>query len=400
MTTNQLTPAMQQYYDIKKEYHDTIVFFRMWDFYEMFWEDAHIAHKILWINITSRNKNAKDPEALAWFPHHARDKYLPILVNAWYKVAIVEQVSDPKLKWIVKREVVRVVTPSTLSLEWDIYDNFANNSIIISITSDDNKFWLSVLDITSNKWQTWEFQSFEILSKELYKFNPKEVVLDKKLFSDTKIKEILEKKLNLNIYYFEITWDFKQKLLNHFKTKNLSWFWIEWKNLAIKSSSLLLSYLELNQKQSLDNLYSISNIDSWEYLELDESTIKNLDIIYNFSTWSYNIWTLFWVLDKTKTSMWKRLLKENILKPSKNIDIIQERLDFVEEFLKNKILLEKVRERLSYISDIDAILNRLSLERITPRDLLNLKRSLESVLEIIEIIEKEWSEKLKKILKK
>ncbi len=392
------TPAMQQYYDFKKEYSDSIVFFRMWDFYEMFGEDAHIAHKVLWINVTSRNKNAIEPEALAGFPYHAKDKYLPMLINAWYKVAIVEQVSDPKLKWIVKREVVRVVTPSTLSLEWDIYDDFANNSVIISIIEENNNFGLSVLDITSNKWQTWEFWDFESLSRELYKLNPKEVILDKKLFSDSKVKEILEKRLSTNIYYFENKEDSKTKLLNHFWTKNLSWFWIEDKLLAIKSSALLLNYLELNQKKTLSNLTSISNLTLWEYLELDESTIKNLDIIYNFSTWSYNIWTLFWVMDKTKTSMGKRLLKENILKPSKNIETIQARLDFVEEFLKNKVLLSKVREKLNYISDIDAILNRLSLERVTPRDLLNLKRSLEAVLEIIELIKKDGSEKLKKII--
>lgn len=393
-----LTPAMQQYYDIKKEYSDSVVFFRMWDFYEMFGEDAHIAHKVLWINITSRNKNSKNPEALAWIPYHAKDKYLPILVNAWYKVAIVEQVSDPKLKWIVKREVVRVVTPSTLSLEWDIYDDYASNSIIISITNDENKYWISILDIISNKWQTWEFNDFESLSKELFKLNPKEVVLDKKLFNNQKIKEILEKKFSLNIYYFEAEKNPKEKLLNHFWTKNLEWFWIEEKNIAIKASSILLNYLELNQKQSLSNLYSIWNLESNDYLELDESTIKNLDIIYNFSTWSYDVWTLFWVLNKTKTNMWKRLLRENILKPSKNIDVIQERLDFVEEFLKNKILLSKTREKLSYISDIDAILNRLSLERVSPRDLLNLKRSLEAVLEIIELIKNEWSDKLKDII--
>lgn len=389
---------MQQYYDIKKEYSDSVVFFRMWDFYEMFGEDAHIAHKVLWINITSRNKNSKNPEALAWIPYHAKDKYLPILVNAWYKVAIVEQVSDPKLKWIVKREVVRVVTPSTLSLEWDIYDDYASNSIIISITNDENKYWISILDIISNKWQTWEFNDFESLSKELFKLNPKEVVLDKKLFNNQKIKEILEKKFSLNIYYFEAEKNPKEKLLNHFWTKNLEWFWIEEKNIAIKASSILLNYLELNQKQSLSNLYSIWNLESNDYLELDESTIKNLDIIYNFSTWSYDVWTLFWVLNKTKTNMWKRLLRENILKPSKNIDVIQERLDFVEEFLKNKILLSKTREKLSYISDIDAILNRLSLERVSPRDLLNLKRSLEAVLEIIELIKNEWSDKLKDII--
>lgn len=392
-----LTPAMQQYHDIKQEYSDAIIFFRMWDFYEMFWEDAHIAHKILWINITSRNKNAKDPEALAWIPYHAKDKYLPQLVNAWYKVAIVEQVSDPKLKWIVKREVVRVVTPSTLSLEGDIYDNFDVN-IIIAISNSKDIFWLSILDISTNKWLTCEFNNFLELQKELFKINPSEVVLEKSLFSDEKIKETLQKKYSLNIYYFELKDDPKSKLLNHFKTKDLSWFWIEKLSESIKSSALLLSYLELNQKKSLSNLQTIWVYSTSDFLEIDSSTIKNLDLIYNFSIWSEISGTLFWILNQTKTSAWKRYLRENILMPLKDEKKIKDRLDFVDEFLKNKILLDKIREKLGYVSDIDAILNRLALDRVSPRDLLNLKISLEAILEIIEIINKEWSEKLKKIL--
>lgn len=392
-----LTPAMQQYHDIKQEYSDAIIFFRMWDFYEMFGEDAHIAHKVLWINITSRNKNAKDPETLAWIPYHAKDKYLPQLVNAWYKVAIVEQVSDPKLKWIVKREVVRVVTPSTLSLEWDIYDNYDEN-IIIAISKEKDIFGLSILDISSNKWQTWEFNNFIQLQKELFKINPKEVVLDKSLFSDEKIKETLQKKYSLNIYYFELRDDAKSKLLNHFKTKDLSWFWIEKSLESIKSSALLLSYLELNQKKTLSNLQTIWVYSTSNFLEIDSSTIKNLDLIYNFSTWSEISGTLFWILNQTKTSMWKRYLRENILMPLKDEKKIKERLDFVEEFLKDKILLDKVREHLSYISDIDAILNRLALDRVSPRDLLNLKKSLQAIVFVYNAISSSENEKLKKLI--
>ncbi|MDD5770237.1 MAG: hypothetical protein PHE25_04650 [Candidatus Gracilibacteria bacterium] len=390
-----LTPAMQQYYDIKKEYNDSIIFFRMGDFYEMFGEDAHIAHKVLGINITSRNKNAINPESLAGIPYHAKDKYLPQLINAGYKVAIVEQVSDPKLKGIVKREVVRVVTPATLSLEGDIYDNFDNN-VIISITSTKNIFGLSVLDISSNKWQTREFSSFDLLQKELYKINPKEVILEKSLFNDEKIKETLQKKYSLNIYYFEIKELPKQKLLHHFKVKDLSGFGIEKFDEAIKSSALLLAYLEQNQKQTLTNFDIIGVYSNSNFLEIDNSTIKNLDLIYNFATGSENIGTLFGVLNQTKTSSGKRLLRENILKPLKDEKSIKARLDFVQEFLNDKILLDKVREKLSYICDIDAILNRLVLDRSSPRDLLNLKKSLQSILEIIEIIKKDGSEKLKK----
>lgn len=392
-----LTPAMQQYHDIKQEYSDSIIFFRMWDFYEMFWEDAHIAHKVLGINITSRNKNAKDPEALAWIPYHAKDKYLPILVNAGYKVAIVEQVSDPKLKWIVKREVVRVVTPATLNLEWEMYDHFDQN-VILSITFENDIFGLSILDIATSKWQTGEFSNFESLQKELFKLNPKEVILEKKLFQDEKIKETLQKKYALNIYYFESKNDAKQKLLSHFWVKDLSGFGIEKMPQAIQSSALLLSYLELNQKQSLSHFHTIGVYSTSDYLEIDSSTLRNLDLIYNFSTGSEVSGTLFWVLQHTKTSMWKRLLRENILRPLKNEVDIKKRLEFVEIFLQDKILLEKVREKLSYISDIDAILNRLALQRVSPRDLLNLKKSLQAILEIVEIIKKSENTKLQHIL--
>ncbi len=393
-----VTPAMQQYREIKNLHSDCVIFFRMWDFYEMFWEDAHIAHKVLWINVTSRNKNADTPEALAWFPYHAKDKYLPILIQAWYKVAIVEQVSDPKLKWIVKREVVRIVTPSTLSLEWDNFDNLADNSVILSIVNLENKFALSVLDISTNKWQTKEFINFDSLSKELYKLNPKEVILEKKLFSNEKIKEILQKKYSLNIYYYEFNWDSKSKLLNHFKTKSLVWFWIENKEVSIYSCALLLDYLEENQKQNLQNFDTISYIWDEEFLELDDATLKNLDIIFNFSTQSQELWTLFWVLNNTKTSMGKRLLKQTLIKPLYNVEQIEKRQKFIEEFLKDKILLDEVRQKLSYISDIDAILNRLALQRITPRDLLNLKRSLVSLVEIIELLNQRWSDVLKQII--
>lgn len=394
-----LTPAMQQYHDIKKEYNDAIIFFRMWDFYEMFGEDAHIAHKVLGINITSRNKNAAHPEALAGIPYHAKDKYLPVLVSAWYKVAIVEQVSDPKLKWIVKREVVRVVTPSTLTLEWDTYDNLESN-VIISISWNQWVFGLSILDISSSKWQTWEFKNFDELQKELYTISPKEVVLEKQLYTDEKVKETLQKKYSLNIYYFALQENSKQKLLSHFWVKDLSWFWIETMNEAQRSSALLLSYLELNQKQSLSILQNLSVYSHSQFLEIDSSTIKNLDLVYNFSTGSEVSWTLLWVLWKTKTSMGKRFLRENILRPLKEKEKIQERLEFVEEILSDKILLDKLREKLSYISDIDAILNRLALERVSPRDLLNLKRSLQAIVEIGDILEKSGNKKLQKILKK
>ncbi len=392
-----ITPAMQQYYEMKEQYNDCILFFRMWDFYEMFDEDAHIAHKILWIAITSRNKNSNTPTPLAGIPFHAKEKYLPLLINAGYKVAFAEQVSDPKLKWIVRREVVRVVTPATLSLEWDMYDNDSNN-YIISIVESEGFYGISQLNIWTNKWSTGEFNSFENLKTELYKLWPKEVVLEKKLFTDQKLKEILEKKFSLNIYYYEATSKSRERLLSHFQVQNLEWYWIENKLLSQKASSMLLEYMESNQKTELNFLNSISYTSYDSYINLDESTIHNLDLVYNFSTKSSTIWTLFWILNKTKTSAWAALLREQIIKPLNNIDEIEKRHNFIEEFTKNKILLDKVRNKLEYVSNINTILNRLALNRANPRDLLNLKKSLQSIIEIYEIIQNEWSDKLKQII--
>lgn len=394
-----ITPAMVQYYEMKEQYKDCILFFRMWDFYEMFDDDAHIAHKVLWIAITTRNKNSATPTPLAGIPFHAKEKYLPLFINAWYKVAFAEQVSDPKLKWIVKREVVRVVTPATLSLEWDIYDSDNSSNYIISIVENEWLYGISLLDIWTNKWSTGEFNNISNLKNELYKLWPKEVVLEKKLYGNTELIEILEKKFSLNIYYFDPKEKVKQKLINHFQVKTLEWFWIENKPLSQKSSSLLLEYLEANQKTKLDFLNTISYISFDSYMNLDESTINNLDLIYNFSTKSSTVWTLFWVLNKTKTSMWTCFLREQIIKPLNNIEQIKNRLDFIEEFTKNKILLDKIREKLEYVSNINSILNRLALNRANPRDLLNLKKSLLSIVEIHEIIQNEWSEKLKQIIK-
>lgn len=394
-----LTPAMQQFYELKKEYNDSILFFRMGDFYEMFGSDAEIAHSVLGIAITSRNKNALNPEKLAGFPYHARDKYLPKLLEAGYKVAIAEQVSDPKAKWIVKREVVRVVTPATLDLESEILEgkNFSNNSII-SIFEEKWKYWFSIIDLSTNAWKVWEFSDFNSLSKELYKVSPKEVILEKSLFWNTQIENILTKKYSLNIYFFSAKNEAKTYLQNHFKTKNLEWFGIENKLLATKAWAMLLEYIESNQKTSLGFLRDLS-FDSFSgVLDLDESTIRNLDLIYNFATRSSKNGTLFGVMDETNTSAWARLLRQNILNPLKDEKQIETRYDIIEEFLANPILLSKVEDKLKWVSDIDAILNRVALERVNPRELLNLKKSLISIIEAFDLIKADWSEKLKKLL--
>lgn len=393
-----ITPAMQQYYDLKEQVDDCLLFFRMWDFYELFGEDAHIAHRVLWISVTTRNKNAVDPIPLAGIPYHAKSKYLPQLVWAGYKVAIAEQVSDPKLKGIVQREIVRIVTPATLELEWEEYSQVENTNILLSITHNDWEYGMSFLEMNSNKWFTCEFQNFWALKNELYKISPKEVILDKKLFWNIEIKEILEKKFWLNIYYFSSQNKAEKNLISHFWVKNLDGFWLNNKQQSIEAANLLLEYLSHNQKEDLKFLQKISYMSFDSFMNLDDSTIYSLDLLYNLSTKSSTLGTLLWVLNKTKTSAGNRLLREQIIKPLQNINEIEKRLNFVHEFYSDKILLDEVREQLTYVADIDSILNRIALNRTNPRDLLNLKRSLQWVLEVIKIIENKWSQKLKNII--
>lgn len=392
-----ITPAMQQYYNLKKQYEDCILFFRMGDFYEMFEDDAKIAHKVLWIALTTRNKNAENPILLAGIPFHAKEKYLPLLISAGYKIALAEQVSDPKLKGIVKREVVRVITPATLSLEEEWY-NSDISSTLICLVQDEDSFGMSILDIASHQWKCSEFESFDACMSELYKLSPSEVILEKQLFWESQIQEILGKKYSLNIYYY----DFKEKpyqyLKSRFGTKNLEWYGLEDKKLAQKASATLLKYIMENQKSELWFIQNLRYESYGKYMRLDESTIRSLDLIYNVAIASKNEGTLFWTLNKTKTAMGKRYLREQILQPLQDVKEIKKRQEFIEIFKSNTIFLDKIRSELNYIADLDAILSRLSIGRAGPRDLLSLKKSLISVKNVIELIESSENPKLKKIL--
>ena len=396
MTNENLTPAMKQYFEIKEKYKEAIVFFRMGDFYEMFWEDAHIAHKVLWVALTSRNKNAAEPIALAWIPYHAKEKYLPKLIEAGYKVVLVEQVPDPNLKGIVKRVVDRIITPSTLHLEGENYDNNGKTQIM-SIVKIDSLYALSILDLSSSTWKTSEVQKIDQLLSYLYGISPQEVIIDTLWSEDAWLRDLLERKYQITITIRETKKRPRICLQEHFWSKNLLAFGIEDKELCQKACALLLEYSEENQNKTLDFLRSISYFSIEWWLFIDEATMKNLDIFFNFSTKSGKEWTLFWHLNMTKTSQGKRKLQENLLKPFSNKQEIESRYLLVEEFTKKPFLLEKIREQLKSISDLDMILWRVSIGRWSPRDLLNIKNSLQSIKAIKDIIDKEGSAKLKNI---
>ncbi|MDA9128907.1 hypothetical protein N9J72_00325 [Candidatus Gracilibacteria bacterium] len=393
-----VTPAMAQYYEIKNQYADSILFFRMGDFYEMFEDDAKIAHKILGITLTTRNKNAENPILLAGIPFHAKEKYLPQLIKSGYKVAIAEQVSDPKLKGIVQREVVRVVTPGTLGLEGESYDNEELSQTIASLVEENGKYGLSVINLSDHSWKCSEFENLESCVSELYKLSPSEIILQKTLTQREKIHELLSKKYRLNIYYFEFLENPYSFLTKRFGVKNLEGYGIENKKLAQGASAQILSYIMSNQQSNLDFLQNLSYESYTGYMNLDEATIRSLDLIYNIATQSQKHGTLFGVLDCTQTSMGKRQLKTEILHPLQDIKEIQQRQKFISAFTTDTILLDKVRTELNYISDLDAILSRLSLERSSPRDLLSLKKSLQAVRSVYHLIEASNNTVLKKLI--
>lgn len=392
-----VTPAMQQYYDIKSEYSDAILFFRMWDFYEMFEEDAKIAHKILGIALTSRNKNSENPVLLAGIPYHAKEKYLPILIEAWYKVAIAEQVSDPKAKWIVERKVVRVITPATIWLEWESYEDTKSTNTIVSLVKWVAGYGISIINFSNHSWKTSEFQNFEQCATQLYKLSPAEIILEKSLYSDSEIHDVLTKKYNLNIYYKEYLKKSYTALTTYFWTKNLESFGIEEKSLAQKASVMLIEYVTENQKHDMSFLHKLSYESFSWFMDLDDTTIKSLDLVFNFATNSKTNGTLLWVLDSSKTQMGKRYLREQILHPLQDIKEIQLRQKFIAACREDTILLSKIREHLKYIIDLDMLLTRLSLERVWPKDLLMLKKSLIAVRDIIELIEVSNNKTLKNI---
>lgn len=395
-----LTPAMKQYYDIKSKYQDSILFFRMGDFYEMFEEDAKIANKVLWIALTTRNKNAENPILLAWIPYHAKQKYLPILVESWYKVAIAEQVSDPKAKWIVERQVERVVTPSTIWLEWEDYESSSDSNVVISVISKQDKYAISIINFSDHTWKCSEFPDLQSCITKLYKISPSEVVLEKSLHDNQQLQDILVKKYNLNIYYKVFSGKSYRFLTDLFWTKNLESFWLENYILAQDAATMLIKYVRENQNNNLNFLHKLTYDSFSSYMDLDDTTIRSLDLVFNLATNSKTTGTLLWVLDDTKTQMGKRYMRQQILHPLQDIAKIQERQKFIWELKKDTILLEKIRKKLREVVDLDMMLTRLSLDRVWPKDLLTLKNSLINVREIIELIKHSENKTLNKIFSK
>ena len=350
-----LTPLMAQYSKIKESYPDTILLFRMGDFFETFEEDAKIASKVLGITLSKRANGAAEDVPLAGFPHHAIDNYLPKLVRAGYRVAVCEQMENPKFaKGIVKRDVIEVVTPG-VAISDKLLDHKKNN-YLLSIYVEEEIAGISFCDISTGEFSTYEIGRSEI-AQQLGSINPSEILIPKKLKQE--LEPIIQKsapscritKIDDWIFNFDYS---SELLMNHFNTKTLKGFGIESFHAAICSAGAALNYLRETQKANLTHINKIARHNPSDYMLLDYSTKRNLEIMFTMQEGERE-GSLISILDKTETSMGGRMLKKWISAPLRKLEPIIKRQESIEALLQNKTLRSNLQNELKEIGDLERL---------------------------------------------
>ncbi|WP_432204549.1 DNA mismatch repair protein MutS [Cetobacterium somerae] len=383
------TPLMAQYKEIKKENQENILFFRLGDFYEMFFEDAVIVSKELGLTLTSRNKEKGIEVPLAGIPYHSSSGYIGKLVAKGYKVAICEQVEDPKTtKGIVKREVVRVITPGTI-IDTEYLDEKSNN-YLMGIVIKKDLIGLTYIDITTGEFVASEKKKTDDyiyrLLGEINKISPREVLIDENSYP------VLEKELKqfaqlnrININSCLKVRKSEEFLKNYFKVISLDSFDLNGKALATEAAAMVLDYVLDLQKGNEIPVDKIIYSGSEEVMELNLTTQRNLDIVASNKE-NGVLGTLQWVLDSCKSSMGSRLLKHFLKNPSTSKEVILDRQKDIQFFYENVLLREEVREKLKEIYDIERIIGKLVLGNENARDLVALKKSIYNSLEVYKIL--------------
>ncbi|HWY79943.1 MAG TPA: DNA mismatch repair protein MutS [Candidatus Sulfotelmatobacter sp.] len=380
------TPMMKQYSDIKKQYIDCLLFYRMGDFYELFLEDAHIGARILNITLTGKANGKGKRIPMAGVPYHAVDAYLAKLVKAGYKVAICEQLSPPNKKGLVRRDVVRVVTPGTMLDEKALEKK--EHNYLISLAIDAKKVALTIADVSTGYFATTEIVSDskeQIIIDELARIHPKECILSEQLYNDPVFLQLLRIEKGMNIFSYA-EWDVyaneaESFLQKHFGTATLAAFSLENKKLAQQTSAVMLGYLQETQKGPVQHIKKIDNYSTQDYLLLDRSTILNLELFTTIREHDSK-GTLLSLMDQTVTAMGGRLLKEWMLKPLLEKKTIEKRQSAVAEFLEKQSQRQELYELIKEVSDIERLISRCSVGLGNARDLVNLKSSLIIVLQI------------------
>ncbi|GAB1350977.1 DNA mismatch repair protein MutS [Ignavibacteriales bacterium] len=377
---------MAQYFKIKQAHPDTVLLFRMGDFYETFEEDAKIASKVLGITLTKRANGAAGDVPLAGFPHHAVESYLPKLVRAGYRVAICEQVEDPKLaKGIVKREVIEVVTPGVVFSDKVL--DLKKNNYLLAVNFSDQISRVAFCDIS-----TGDFSLFEVETTQL--IDQIGVIAPAEVLSPRKSKEVISTLLTSAGSEARITklddWIFnreyaKEILLKHFGTVNLKGYGAGEMETALPAAGAVLHYLQETQKTNLAHLTKLTVYNPSEYMVLDWSTKRNLEITYSMVDGGKD-GTLFAVLDRTETPMGGRLLKKWISSPLTKLEPILQRQESVEALYNVKKTREKLKKSLSNIGDLERLISRICTGRATPREIVSLKYSLLEIPEIVKVL--------------
>ena len=365
---------MKQYYAIKDKHPDAILLFRVGDFYETFGEDAIVAAEILGITLTRRANGSASYVELAGFPYHALDTYLPKLVRAGQRVAICEQLEDPKTtKNIVKRGITELVTPG-VSINDNILEHRENN-FLASVHFDKKMSGVAFLDISTGEFLTAE-GSFEYIDKLLNSFKPKEVLYQKGKGNDfTAIfgGKFYTYTMEDWVYTNDAATD---RLLRHFQTKSLKGFGVQELNYGVIASGVILHYLDLTQHNQVQHITALSRIEEDKYVWLDRFTIRNLEL---FGVINEGAKTLVQVLDKTISPMGARMLKRWIALPLKDITAINERLSVVEYFTQNPEEKEELENHIRHIGDLERIISKVAVGRINPREVVQLKNALTAI---------------------
>ena len=375
----ELTPMMKQYMETKSQYQDCILFYRLGDFYEMFFDDALTASRELEITLTGKNCGQEERAPMCGVPYHAVESYLNKLVSKGYKVAICEQVEDPKTaKGIVKRDVVRIVTPGT-NLDTQALDESKNNYIMCIVYIAD-RYGVSVADITTGDYFVTEIEEGSKLMDEIYRFSPSEIICNEAFYMSGMDLDGMKDRLGITIYSLD-TWYFddavcRQKLLEHFKVSSFAGLGISDYDCGIISAGALLIYLLETQKNSLSNLTHITPYASGRYMMLDSSTRRNLELCETLRE-KQKRGSLLWVLDKTKTAMGARTLRKYVEQPLIDRKEIEKRLDAVEELKNEAISREEIREYLSPVYDLERLITKITYGSANPRDLTAFRTSLE-----------------------
>ena len=369
-----LTPMMKQYFDLKAKHPDAIMLFRCGDFYETYSEDAVTASEILGITLTKRANGQGKTVEMAGFPHHALDTYLPKLIRAGRRVAICDQLEDPKTtKKLVKRGITELVTPGVA-----ISDNvlsYKENNFLAAVHFGKTACGVAFLDISTGEFLTAE-GPFDYIDKLLNNFAPKEV-----LFERGK-KPMFEGNFGSKFFTFELDdWVFteasaREKLLKHFETKNLKGFGVEHLKNGIIASGAILQYLDMTQHYQIGHITSLARIEEDKYVRLDKFTIRSLELIGSMNEGGTS---LLDVIDHTISPMGARLLKRWIVFPLKDVKPINERLDVVEYFFREPDFKDFIEEKLHLIGDLERIVSKAAVGRISPREVVQLKVALQAI---------------------